>query len=173
MSKNISVKTEKMYLCYYYYDYRNEFEINALQVFAELEKAISYAHNLSDNEENVKAQYVNQRGKHYDAIESDSIHGRIAVDSVDTHFIYNYNIEKVKPGTPIYVIYRYKDSIKENTVLFHSAFDDEENALRLAAEMGDGKESKPNYVNHAGELFDQNEKDSSYWRIAVDQVTVG
>ncbi|CAB4434274.1 unnamed protein product [Rhizophagus irregularis] len=71
----------------------------------------------------------------------------------------------------MYIVYAYWDYRKENSVIFHAAFDNEVKALEFAEELGDGKESEGEYACQSGMLFDQHEKDQeSLWKIAVDYV---
>ncbi|CAB4391735.1 unnamed protein product [Rhizophagus irregularis] len=59
----------------------------------------------------------------------------------------------------MYIVYAYWDYRKENSVIFHAAFDNEVEALEFAEELGDGKESEGEYACQSGMLFDQHEKD--------------
>ncbi|GET04272.1 hypothetical protein RCL_jg24596.t1 [Rhizophagus clarus] len=83
-------------------------------IFAEEEDA----RDLSDeeNDPGVQYQYVCHEEKYYDSLSAD----------------------ECEPDTLMYIVYGYWDYRKENSVIFHAAFDDEEEALKFAEEFGDG-----------------------------------
>ena len=159
-----------MYICYSYHDYRKEFYVRVHKIFPKLSDALAYAQSLAD-EDDVHDRYLQHKGQHYDAKKRASNYDRIAVDSISTHLDKPGN--DVKPGTTMYVVYHYHDYRKDNYVKFRAAFNIEEKALEVAAELGDGKISRAEYACHEGELFDQKVKGSNYGRIAVDPVPVG
>ncbi|CAG8727994.1 112_t:CDS:1, partial [Ambispora leptoticha] len=81
-------------------------------------------------------------------------------------------LQNYRLSSTMYVVYEYLDYRKDNCVQMYAAFDDLDAALEYASDLGDGKDTRPEYACHRGAYFDQHAKEGCYERIAVDSVSV-
>jgi len=95
------------------------------KIFPKLSHAITYARSISDEDNDEGIRYLtNHQGEHYDSKEKRYFYGRIAVDSVSTYFEKpDHNVNNIRPGTIMYLLYDYHDYKDDGSVAVHIAFD--------------------------------------------------
>ncbi|RHZ47129.1 hypothetical protein Glove_590g22 [Diversispora epigaea] len=90
------------YVCYIYYDYRKEFNVEMKKIFPKRNDTITYAKSLADEDEDYDVQYVHHGGQHYDSQVKDSVYSRVAVDHVKTHLK-----KPIESRKGMYIVYYY------------------------------------------------------------------